>query len=101
MLGSGGGVGDSWKNLVTTSGAADSSDGADSTMSVEGNDGHWPGHSTGENKVTNVDATNAVFGDSNTTHVPSASLEAEEDFDMREFINWDNGDGCWDPASYH
>jgi len=34
---------------------------------------------TGENKAKTVDAAIAVFGDANTTHIPSASLEAVEE----------------------
>jgi len=69
---------------------------------VEGNGGPWPGYGAGENKVTNVGAANAVFGDANTTPIPSASLEAKEDFDMEEYVIWEgNKDDCWDRASYY
>jgi hypothetical protein len=103
MLSSGGRVDDSRKNLVATSGVANPSDGTGSTLSVEGNGGSWPGHGTGENKATNVGAANAVFSDdANTTHIPSASFEAKEDFDMGGYVNWEgSGDDCCDWASYH
>ena len=70
---------------------------------MEGNGGPWPGHGTCENKVTIVGAANAVFGVANTTHFPSASLEAtKEDFDMGGYVNWEgSGDDCWHWANYH
>ena len=100
VLSSGGRVDGSRKDLVATGGVANSSDGPGSTLSVEGNGGPWPGHGTGENKVTNVGPANAMYA--NTTHIPSASLEAKEDFDMGGYVNWEGiGDDCWDWAGYH
>ena len=93
MLGSGGGVDDSWTVPVATGSVANSSDDLGSTLLAEGNGVHWLG--IGENKATYADADIALFGDANTTHIPSASLEAKEDFDMEDYVDWEGkGDGC-------
>lgn len=74
---------------LATGGVPNSSDGLGSSLLVEGNGGSWPG--IGENKAAYADA---VFGEANTTHIPSASLETKEDFDMEEYMDWE-GNG-WD-----
>ena len=92
MLGSGGGVDDSRTDPVATGSAANSSDDLGSTLLVEGNGGPLIG--IGENETTYTGADIALFGDLNTTHIPSASLEAKEDFDIEGYVCWEgNGDG--------
>jgi hypothetical protein len=93
MLGSGGGVDDgSRTDPVATCGdtVATSSDGLGSTLLAEGHGGPWP--DIGENRATHADADISIFGDANTTHIPSSSLEVKAHFDMDEYVDW-NGDG--------
>ena len=100
MLGSGGGVDDGLRtDPVATGGVmvATSSDGLGSTPLVEGNGGPWV--DIGENRATHADA--AIFGDANTTHILSSSLEVKEHFDMDEYVDWNgNGNGYLDRISH-
>ena len=90
MLGSGGGIDGSWTDPVATGGVANSSngDGLGSTLLVEESGGPWFGVVEGE--ATHPDTDIDVFGYANMTHIPGASLEANEDFDfdIGKYADW-------------
>jgi len=85
-------VDDSRMDPVATGSVANSSDGLGYTLLVEGNGG--PLLSIGESETTYTDVDIAPFGDVDTAHIPSASSEANEAFNIEDYIYLEgNGDG--------
>ena len=93
-------MGDSRTDPVATDSVANASDDLGSTLLVEGNGGPWLG--IDENKAIYADADIAPFGGANTAYIPNASSEAEKDFNVEDYVDWEGGggggDGCYHRA---